>query len=71
VPPLLTSRVRAARPIRSRSRYQPVPCRATDAASQALFDPLWGLNDPSAGAWFAQQALQLAQDASPALPSLP
>jgi endoglucanase len=39
----------------------------TDAASQALFDPLWGLDDPAAGAWFAQQALQLAQDASPAL----
>jgi endoglucanase len=40
----------------------------TDAASQALFDPLWGIDDPAAGAWFSQQALQLAQDASPALP---
>jgi endoglucanase len=40
----------------------------TDAASQALFDPLWGIDDPAAGAWFPQQALQLAQDASPALP---
>lgn len=39
----------------------------TDAASQALFDPLWGIDDPAAGAWFSQQALQLAQDASPAL----
>jgi endoglucanase len=39
----------------------------TDAASQALFDPLWGIDDPAAGAWFPQQALQLAQDASPAL----
>ena len=39
----------------------------TDAASQALFDPLWGMDDPAAGAWFPQQALQLAQDASPAL----
>ena len=39
----------------------------TDAASQALFDPLWGINDPAAGAWFPQQALQLAQDASPRL----
>jgi endoglucanase len=39
-----------------------------DAASQALFDPLWGIDDPAAGAWFPQQALQLAQDASPALP---
>jgi endoglucanase len=40
----------------------------TDAADQALFDPLWGMDDPAAGAWFPQQALQLAQDASPALP---
>jgi endoglucanase len=39
----------------------------TDAASQQLFDPLWGMDDPAAGAWFAQQALQLAQDASPGL----
>jgi endoglucanase len=40
----------------------------TDAADQALFDPLWGMDDPAAGAWFSQQALQLVQDASPALP---
>jgi endoglucanase len=40
----------------------------TDAASQALFDPLWGIDDPAAGAWFPQQALQLAQEANPALP---
>ena len=40
----------------------------TDTASQALFDPLWGMDDPAAGAWFSQQALQLAQDASPAFP---
>jgi endoglucanase len=39
-----------------------------DAAGQALFDPLWGMDDPAAGAWFPQQALQLAQDASPRLP---
>ena len=39
----------------------------TTASAQALFDPLWGLNDPAAGDWFAQQALQLAQLASPAL----
>ncbi len=39
-----------------------------DAAGQALFDPLWGVDDPAAGAWFPQQALQLAQEASPALP---
>jgi endoglucanase len=37
----------------------------TTAAQQALFDPLWGLVDPAAGAWFPQQALQLAQDANP------
>jgi len=39
----------------------------TTASAQALFDPLWGLDDPAAGDWFAQQALQLAQLASPAL----
>jgi endoglucanase len=39
----------------------------TDPAAQQLFDPLWGMNDPAAGAWFPQQALQLAQDAQPAL----
>jgi endoglucanase len=37
----------------------------TTAAAQGLFDPLWGTDDPAAGAWFAQQALQLAQDANP------
>jgi len=35
------------------------------AAGQQLFDPLWGMNDPAAGTWFPQQALQLAQDANP------
>jgi endoglucanase len=44
------------------------PSWPADAASQALFDPLWGMDDPAAGAWFSQQALQLAQEASPALP---
>jgi endoglucanase len=39
----------------------------TDAASQAVFDPLWGLDDPIAGAWFPQQALDLAQRANPPL----
>ena len=39
----------------------------TDADAQALFDPLWGQVDPAAGAWFPQQALQLAQLARPAL----
>ena len=37
----------------------------TTSAQQALFAPLWGLNDPAAGSWFSQQALQLAQDANP------
>jgi endoglucanase len=40
----------------------------TDATGQGLFDPLWGVDDPAAGAWFPQQALQLEQEASPALP---
>jgi len=39
----------------------------TDADGQAVFDPLWGLNDPRAGAWFPQQALDLAQRANPKL----
>lgn len=38
-----------------------------DPAAQALFDPLWGLNDPAAGAWFPQQALDLARHANPPL----
>ena len=38
------------------------------APDQALFDPLWGTDDPAAGTWFGQQALQLAQLASPPLP---
>ncbi len=40
----------------------------TTASAQSLFDPLWGIDDPAAGAWFPQQALQLAQLANPALP---
>jgi endoglucanase len=43
------------------------PTWPTDAADQALFDPLWGLDDPAAGAWFPQQALDLAQRANPPL----
>ena len=31
------------------------------------FDPLWGMIDPSAGVWFAGQALQLANLANPPL----
>jgi endoglucanase len=40
----------------------------TTASAQALFDPLWGTDDPAAGDWFGQQALQLAELASPPLP---
>ena len=36
----------------------------TEAAGQAIFDPLWGIADPNAGAWFPQQALDLAQRSS-------
>jgi len=38
-----------------------------DATQQQQNDPLWGVQDPAAGAWFPQQALQLAQLANPAL----
>ncbi|HYQ16240.1 MAG TPA: glycoside hydrolase family 6 protein, partial [Polyangiaceae bacterium] len=31
------------------------------------FDPLWGKVDPDAGAWFPEQALELAQKANPPL----
>ncbi len=44
-----------------------LPGWPTTTAAQSLFDPLWGIDDPAAGAWFPQQALQLAQLASPAL----
>jgi endoglucanase len=40
----------------------------TTASAQSLFDPLWGIDDPAAGAWFGQAALQLAQLANPAFP---
>ena len=39
----------------------------TTPAAQANFDPLWSQNDPAAGAWFADQALELARLAVPAL----
>jgi endoglucanase len=35
--------------------------------AQNHFDPLWGMVDPAAGLWFPQQALQLAQNATPPL----
>ncbi|HXM59025.1 MAG TPA: glycoside hydrolase family 6 protein [Candidatus Dormibacteraeota bacterium] len=41
------------------------PSWPTDPAQQALFDPLWGMFDPAAGAWFPQQALQLATLSTP------
>ena len=46
---------------------------SASSASFQTFDPLWSLatnsllTDPAAGAWFSQQALTLAQNASPAL----
>jgi endoglucanase len=40
-------------------------------SQQVLFDPLWGRYDPAAGAWFPQQALQLAKNANPALKDRP
>jgi endoglucanase len=43
------------------------PAWPTTASAQSLFDPLWALDDPAAGDWFPQQALQLAQLATPAL----
>jgi len=45
----------------------------SSSANWTTFDPLWSVQtgtlvtDPAAGAWFPQQALQLAQNASPAL----
>jgi len=35
--------------------------------AQNHFDPLWGLVDPAAGAWFPEQALGLAKNAVPPL----
>ena len=46
---------------------------SSSSAAFGTFDPLWSVQsntlvtDPAAGAWFAQQALTLAQNASPAL----
>lgn len=34
---------------------------------QQTFDPLWGRKDPDAGAWFPEQALELAKKAVPRL----
>jgi endoglucanase len=46
---------------------------ASSSAAFQTFDPLWSLQsgsvltDPAAGAWFSQEALMLAENASPAL----
>jgi endoglucanase len=53
------------------------PVSSPPSSTYQTFDPLWSLEtdsvftDPAAGAWFAQQALQLARNANPALPQLP
>ncbi|HWD69386.1 MAG TPA: glycoside hydrolase family 6 protein [Solirubrobacteraceae bacterium] len=45
----------------------------SSSSAWTTFDPLWStqtntlITDPAAGAWFPQQALQLAQDANPQL----
>ena len=39
----------------------------TDPTAQSLFDPLQGLVDPPAGAWFPQEALELVHNANPPL----
>jgi endoglucanase len=56
------------------SASTPVPgWPAAGSSDFQTFDPLWSietgriLTDPAAGAWFPQQALQLARDADPAL----
>ncbi|MEI9949312.1 MAG: glycoside hydrolase family 6 protein [Pseudomonadota bacterium] len=35
--------------------------------AQNHFDPLWGIVDPAAGAWFPEQALQLVRNSTPKL----
>lgn len=40
------------------------PWKLTGSATDH-FDPLWGMVDPDAGAWFPAQALELAQKAKP------
>ncbi|HEY0466412.1 MAG TPA: glycoside hydrolase family 6 protein [Polyangiaceae bacterium] len=47
------------------SQYNPWGLSGDEA--QKHFDPLWGIVDPAAGAWFAAQALDLAKNASPPL----
>ena len=56
----------------------PIPGWPSSSSSTfQTFDPLWSLQtgsvftDPAAGAWFSQQALTLAQNASPALTPVP
>ncbi|MDQ1495422.1 MAG: endoglucanase [Actinomycetota bacterium] len=38
-----------------------------NATQQAQNDPLWGIQDPAAGAWFPQMALALVKQANPPL----
>ena len=60
------------------SAYTPTNVKGWPGSTSSRFqefDPLWSLlvgeafNDPAAGAWFSQQALQLAQNANPPLPT--
>ena len=37
----------------------------SDGQCRDAVDPFWGVADPAAGAWFPQQALQLARLAQP------
>jgi len=46
------------------SKYNPW---AITGDARNHFDPLWGMVDPAAGEWFPEQALRLAQNASPPL----
>lgn len=55
---------RAARRAWDYSAYNP---GALTGDAQNHFDPLWGLVDPAAGAWFPEQALGLAKNAAPPL----
>ena len=53
---------------RARLGLHPVqPLERARAPPRTTFDPLWGMVDPAAGLWFPQQALQLAQNATPPL----
>jgi endoglucanase len=57
-------------PISGPNPAMPAACGGSTAGT-CTFDPLWGTTDPAAGIWFPLQALQLAQNANPALPTPP